>query len=148
MGQTRRMADPLDPKASRAPLSALRPLIPFALAYKGRVAAALASLVAASAATLVLPLAVRRVIDYGFAESSGHLIDAYFGVLILVVGLLALSSALRYWFVITLGERVVADLRSAVFTHLTSLDPSFFDRSRSGEIVSRLNAEIAKALAN
>jgi ATP-binding cassette subfamily B protein len=147
MGQTRRMADPLDQKASRAPLSALRPLIPFALAYKGRVAAALASLVAASAATLVLPLAVRRVIDYGFAESSGHLIDAYFGVLVLVVGLLALSSALRYWFVITLGERVVADLRSAVFTHLTSLDPSFFDRSRSGEIVSRLTADTTQVKA-
>jgi ATP-binding cassette subfamily B protein len=147
MGQTRSMADPLDPKASRAPLSALRPLIPFALAYKGRVAAALVSLVAASAATLVLPLAVRRVIDYGFGESSGHLIDAYFGVLILVVGLLALSSALRYWFVIMLGERVVADLRSAVFTHLTSLDPSFFDRSRSGEIVSRLTADTTQVKA-
>ncbi|WP_147707009.1 ABC transporter transmembrane domain-containing protein [Microvirga massiliensis] len=141
------MADPLDPKASRAPLSALRPLIPFALAYKGRVAAALASLIAASAATLVLPLAVRRVIDYGFGESSGHLIDAYFGVLILVVGLLALSSALRYWFVIMLGERVVADLRSAVFNHLTSLDPSFFDRSRSGEIVSRLTADTTQVKA-
>jgi ATP-binding cassette, subfamily B, bacterial len=147
MGQTRSMADPLDPKASRAPLGALRPLVPFALAYKGRIAAALAALVAASAATLVLPLAVRRVIDYGFAESSGHLIDAYFGVLILVVGLLALSSALRYWFVIMLGERVVADLRNAVFTHLTSLDPSFFDRSRSGEIVSRLTADTTQVKA-
>jgi ATP-binding cassette subfamily B protein len=104
-------------------------------------AAALAALVAASVATLVLPLAVRRVIDYGFGETSGQLIDAYFGVLILVVGFLAVSSALRYWLVITLGERVVADLRSAVFTHLTSLDPSFFDRSRSGEIVSRLTAD-------
>jgi ATP-binding cassette, subfamily B, bacterial len=86
------MADPLDPKASRAPLSALRPLIPFALAYKGHMAAALAALVAASVATLVLPLAVRRVIDYGFGETSGQLIDAYFGVLILVVGFLAVSS--------------------------------------------------------
>jgi ATP-binding cassette subfamily B protein len=69
------------------------------------------------------------------------MIDAYFGVLLLVVGVLAVSSALRYYFVITLGERVVADIRAAVFGHLTRLDPSFFDASRSGEIVSRLTAD-------
>ena len=74
--------------------------------------AALAALVAASAATLVVPIAVRRVIDHGFSEGSRHLIDAYFGVLILVVAVLAVASALRYYLVITLGERVVADLRS------------------------------------
>jgi ATP-binding cassette, subfamily B, bacterial len=139
------MAAPLDAsKRPKAPLSALTPLIPYALAYKGRIAAALAALTAASAATLVVPLAVRRVVDFGFSEEGRHLIDAYFGVLILVVAVLAISSALRFYLVVTLGERVVADLRSGVFAHLTSLDPAFFDQTRSGEIVSRLTADTAQ----
>ncbi len=125
----------------KAALGSLKPLLPFALAYKGRIAAALAALVAASAATLVVPIAVRRVVDFGFAEGSGRMIDAYFGVLILVVAVLAVASALRYYLVVTLGERVVADLRTAVFRRLTVLEPAFFDAARSGEIVSRLTAD-------
>src|SRR4051794_35570212 len=125
----------------KAALGALGPLVPFGLAYKGRIAAALVALAVASAATLALPIAVRRVVDRGFSESSGAMIDAYFGVLILVVGILAVASASRYYLVITLGERVVADLRAAVFRRLTQLDPSFFDAVKSGEIVSRLTAD-------
>ena len=136
-GQTR-------PKAA---LSALKPLIPFGLAYKGRIAAALVALAMASAATLVVPVAVRRVIDFGFSEQGRAYINAYFVLLIIVVGVLALASALRYYLVITLGERVVADLRSAVFRHLTSLDPAFFDQTRSGEIVSRLTADTTQVKA-
>jgi ATP-binding cassette subfamily B protein len=132
---------------SRAPLGALKPLVPFALAYRGRIAAALAALIAASAATLVVPIAVRRVVDHGFSDGGSALINAYFTVLLGVVGVLALSSALRYFFVITLGERVVADLRSAVFRRLTALDPAFFDRARSGEIVSRLTADATQVKA-
>jgi len=136
------MADLLDgAPRQKAALSALRPLIPYALAYKGRIAAALAALVCASAATLAVPLAVRRVIDHGFSDQGGDLIDAYFGVLVLVVAVLALASAWRSYLVITLGERVVADLRAAVFRRLTALDPAFFDAARSGEIVSRLTAD-------
>src|SRR3954463_14068547 len=101
----------------RAALGALKPLLPFALRYKGRIATALGALVVASAATLVLPIAVRRgggpgvsavrrVVDHGFSAGSGYLIDAYFEVLILVVAVLALASALRYYFVVTIGERV------------------------------------------
>jgi ATP-binding cassette subfamily B protein len=125
----------------KANLSALAPLVPYALAYRGRIAAAFAALLSASAATLVVPLAVRRVVDHGFSDDAGGLIDAYFGMLIGVVGVLALSSALRYYLVITLGERVVADLRAAVFRHLSRLDPAFFDRTQSGELVSRLTAD-------
>ena len=136
-GQTR-------PKAA---LSALKPLIPYGLAYKGRIAAALVALAMASAATLVVPVAVRRVIDFGFSEQGRAYINAYFVLLIIVVGVLALASALRYYLVITLGERVVADLRSAVFRHLTSLDPAFFDQTRSGEIVSRLTADTTQVKA-
>jgi len=126
---------------SRANLAALRPLIGFAAQYKGRIAAAMGALVLASMATLAVPLAVRRVIDFGFGQDREELISAYFGMLILVVAMLALASALRYYFVITLGERVVADVRAAVFARLTILDPAFFDAARTGEITSRLTAD-------
>src|SRR3954447_9238613 len=125
----------------KAALSALKPLVPYGLAYKGRIVAALVALAMASAATLVVPVAVRRVVDFGFSEEGRAYINAYFALLIVVVGVLALSSALRYYLVITLGERVVADLRAAVFRHLTNLDPAFFDQTKSGEIVSRLTAD-------
>lgn len=131
----------------KAALSSLRPLIPYGLAYKGRIAAAIAALMLASGATLVVPIAVRRVIDFGFSEQGRVYINAYFAVLLLVVAVLAVASALRYYLVITLGERVVADLRAAVFRHLTSLDPAFFDQTKSGEIVSRLTADTTQVKA-
>ena len=134
-------APSLSSNRPKAALGALRPLVPYGLRYKGRIAAAIGALLVASAATLVLPIAVRRVVDHGFSEGSGYLINAYFEVLILVVATLALASALRYYFVVTLGECVVADLRAAVFGHLTRLDPAFFDAAKSGEIVSRLTAD-------
>ncbi|MBM6594978.1 ABC transporter transmembrane domain-containing protein [Microvirga pudoricolor] len=129
------------PSRAKAPLGSLRPLVPYALAYKGRILAALLALIAASGATLVMPIAVRRVIDFGFSEEGRSLINAYFGMLLVIVGVLAGASALRYYCVITLGERVVADLRAAVFRRLTILDPAFFDRSKTGELVSRLTAD-------
>jgi ATP-binding cassette subfamily B protein len=142
------MADPLqEQNRPKAALSALRPLVPYGLAYKGRIAAALAALFVASAATLVVPVAVRRVVDFGFSETGRTYINAYFVLLLIVVGVLAVASALRYYFVITLGERVVADLRSAVFRHLTTLDPAFFDQTKSGEIVSRLTADTTQVKA-
>ncbi|MEZ0172088.1 ABC transporter transmembrane domain-containing protein [Microvirga sp. TS319] len=142
------MADLPNPQyRSNAALGALKPLVPYGLAYKGRIAGALAALIMASAATLVVPVAVRRVVDFGFSEEGHAYINAYFALLIVVVAVLAVSSALRYYLVITLGERVVADLRSAVFRHLTSLDPAFFDQTKSGEIVSRLTADTTQVKA-
>ena len=142
------MADfPQGSTRPKAALGALKPLVPYGLAYKGRIAAALAALVVASGATLVVPIAVRRVVDFGFSDQGRAYIDAYFALLIVVVGVLAVASAFRYYLVITLGERVVADLRSAVFRHLTSLDPAFFDQTKSGEIVSRLTADTTQVKA-
>jgi ATP-binding cassette subfamily B protein len=135
------------PHRPKAALGALKPLVPYGLAYRGRIAAALAALMVASGATLVVPIAVRRVVDFGFSDQGRDYIDAYFALLMVVVGVLAMASALRYYLVITLGERVVADVRSAVFRHLTSLDPAFFDRTRSGEIVSRLTADTTQVKA-
>jgi ATP-binding cassette subfamily B protein len=126
---------------TRTSLKALLPLLPYALRYKSRIAAALVALVVASAATLAIPVAVRRMVDYGFSPEGVALIDRYFSVMILVVGVLALASSLRYYLVMTLGERVMTDVRTAVFSHLTRLDPGFYDTVKSGEIVSRLTAD-------
>jgi ATP-binding cassette subfamily B protein len=89
----------------------------------------------------MVPVAVRRMIDFGFSDKAVQLIDSYFAVMIGVVAVLAISSALRYYLVTTLGERIVADLRSDVFAHLTQLSSAFFDTARTGEIVSRLTAD-------
>jgi len=126
---------------SRASLASLAPLIPFALRYKGRIAAALGALSVAAAVTLMVPIAVRRMIDFGFSPSGTELVDAYFVVMVAAVGMLALASGTRFYLVATLGERVVADLRDAVFRHLTSLDASFFDTVQTGELLSRLTAD-------
>jgi len=125
----------------RAHLGALKAIIPYAARYKGRIALAGLALLVASAATLALPLAVRRLIDLGFGAESSAFVDKYFVALILVALVLALSSAARYYLVTTLGERIVADLRAEVFGHLTTLEPAFFDANRSGDIVSRLTAD-------
>jgi ATP-binding cassette subfamily B protein len=127
--------------APAAPLRALVPLLPYLARYKGRLAAALAALSVASAATLTVPLAVRRMIDHGFSESSAGLINSYFAAMIAIVAVLACASAARYYCVMTLGDRIVADLRSDLFRHLAHLDASFYDRTKSGELVSRLTAD-------
>ena len=137
----------VDPKAPRVSLSALKPLIPYALVYRSRIVAALAALIVASAATLVVPIAVRRMIDHGFSDSNAALIRDYFLGLIGVVAVLALASGGRYYFVMTLGERIVADLRSNLFAHLTRLDPGFFDAEKTGEIASRLSADTTQLKA-
>ncbi len=136
-------AEPAQPPA-KPPAARLRPLmtlVPFALRYRGRIAAALVALLAAAAATLTVPLAVRRMIDFGFAPEQAGYIDQYFAVLVVVAAVLACASALRYYLVTTLGERVVADLRDAVFAHILTLSSAFFDTARTGELVSRLAAD-------
>src|SRR5260221_13623413 len=122
-------------------LKPLSRLMPYVARYRGRALAALLALVVAALTTLVVPVAVRRMIDFGFSDKAVALIDSYFAVMVLVVAVLAVSSALRYYLVTTLGERIVADLRADVFAHLTRLSPAFFDTARTGEIVSRLTAD-------
>jgi len=126
--------------AGRTSLKPLRLLVPYVMRYRGRALSALAALVVASLATLAVPVAVRRMIDNGFSGERA-LIDNYFTVMIGVVLVLALASALRFYLVTTLGERIVSDLREEVFAHLTRLSPSFFDRSQTGEMMSRLTAD-------
>ena len=131
----------------RASPKALLALTPYVVRYKGRVLAALAALTIASAATLVVPVAVRLMIDDGFSAQSTGNVNRYFGAMILVVAVLALASGARYYLVNTLGERIVADLRAAVFKHLSGLDASFFDAARIGELLSRLTADTTQLKA-
>ncbi len=116
-------------------------LTPYLMRYRGLVAGALISLTLAAVTSLALPLAVRRMIDHGFTQSDGRFINSYFAMLMVMAIVLAIASALRYYFVITIGERIVADLRRDVFAHVTRLSPSFFDVNQSGEIISRLTAD-------
>jgi ATP-binding cassette, subfamily B, bacterial len=133
-----------DQAKRRAKSKDLRPLtrlFPYLFQYKARIAGALIALVIAAGATLAIPLAVKRLIDDGFVAANTALVNQYFAGMLAVVGILALSSALRFYFVSWLGERVVADVRDAVFSHLTTLTPSFYEQQQSGEITSRLTAD-------
>ncbi len=125
----------------RPPVRALLTLVPYVRRYKGRIVAALVALTVAAAATLVVPLAVRFMIDNGFSTQSAGTVNRYFAAMVIVVAVLALASGCRYYLVMTLGERVVADLRAHVFRHLSGLDAAFFDSARTGELVSRLTAD-------
>lgn len=129
------------PAKGRAKLRPLLALAPYVARYRGRAALAFVALTIAALTTLLVPVAVRRMIDFGLTPEGIALINSYFSVMIAVVAVLALASAARYYLVMTIGERIVADLRRDVFAHLLSLSPSFFDSARSGELVSRLTAD-------
>lgn len=134
-------------KSTGQPVVPLKQLMPFVLRYRARVACALLALFGASLVTLVLPIALRRVVDNGFSESNALLVNQYFVAIILVVLALAVTSALRYYCVSWISERVVVDLRSALFHHLTRLSKSFYEQSRAGEVMSRLTADTTQIQA-
>ena len=131
----------------RRKLRPLLSLMPYLARYRWRAIAALVVLVIAAITTLVVPIAVRRMIDFGFVRDGASLIDSYFTVLIGIVAVLALSSAARFYLVTTLGERIVADLRESVFGHLISLSPAYFDAAKTGELISRLTADTTQIKA-
>ncbi len=125
----------------RRSLRPLARLFPYLLRYKPQVTAATVFLFVAAITTLTLPVAVRRMVDEGFSDSSSLFINQYFSMLVLIAAVLAIASSCRYYFVMWLGERVVSDVRSDVFSHVTVLSADFFDTAKSGEIVSRLTAD-------
>src|SRR6478609_7843039 len=129
------------PARTGAKLRPLLALAPYVARYRGRAALAFISLTVAAITTLVVPVAVRRMIDFGFSPEGIALINSYFSVMIAIVAVLAAASASRFYLVMTIGERIVADIRRDVFAHLISLSPAFFDSARSGELVSRLTAD-------
>ena len=129
----------------------LRRLVPFILKYPGLLGAFVVFLTMASALTLLLPAAFRLVVDCGFSGAAsselctrfafGDQLAGYFGAGIIVALLLGLASALRYYFISRLGERVVADLRRAVYDHLLGLSPGYYADVRTGEVLSRLTTD-------
>ncbi|HET6397161.1 MAG TPA: ABC transporter transmembrane domain-containing protein [Pseudoxanthomonas sp.] len=131
------MADTHDGRLRR--IGSLRTLWPFVRRHPGLFGAWLLALAVSSTATLSLPVAVRYMIDRGF--SGGGQINLAFGLLFAVAVVLAVATAARFFFVSLLGEKVVADLRGRLYAHLVGLDIGFHDRSRSGELVSRLSAD-------
>jgi ATP-binding cassette subfamily B protein len=135
------------PPARKARLRPLMALLPYIGRYRGRTLAACGALLLAALATLAVPIAVRRMVDFGFSRESANLINSYFSVMIAVAGVLGFASAMRFYLVTTLGERIVADLRGEVFAHLTSLSSAFFDEAKTGEIVSRLTADTTQIKA-
>jgi ATP-binding cassette subfamily B protein len=133
------MTDQTSSPARRASLRVLGRLAPFLAPYRLRLLGAGTALLVAAAATLSVPLAFRQLIDHGFSgESSVH---GYFLALLALAVVLATATALRFYSVSWLGERVTADLRRAVFGSVLRQDPVFFETLKSGEVLSRLSAD-------
>jgi ATP-binding cassette subfamily B protein len=133
---------PIDPNAPRSrSLRPLRDLLPYLTTYRGHLLMALIALVIAAGATLSLPVAVRHMIDQGFSQANAASVDRYFLALMAVATVLALATAARYYMVTWLGERVVADIRRRVFDHMLGLSATFFETTRTGEILSRLTSD-------
>ncbi|MDH3510023.1 MAG: ABC transporter transmembrane domain-containing protein [Gammaproteobacteria bacterium] len=135
---------PHQPKIDRPKGRNLRPLwslLPFVRPYLGTLFLAMGALLVASGALLLTPIAVRYVIDFGFTSQDAASIDRYFFYLLGVVVLLGLFGAARAYFLTWLGERVVADIRDSVYRHVIRMDPSFFEITKIGEVLSRLTAD-------
>ena len=135
----RRGAGTTEDRPTSKKVGALGALWPFVRPYRVQVVLALLALACTSAISLILPLAVRRVVD-NFDDGAG-LLDEYFGAALIIVSLLALGTAARYFFVTRLGERVVADIRKAVYGRVITLSPAFFERVMTGEILSRITTD-------
>ncbi|NCP10728.1 MAG: ATP-binding cassette domain-containing protein [Sphingomonadales bacterium] len=139
-----RRPDPDDKDAAAPrPIGNLRMVWHFATRYPGRIAIAIVALTTAAAATLAIPAGFKRIIDNGFSAGAAADIDPYFRYLFMIVGVLAIATATRFYFVSWLGERVVADIRAAVQRNLLRLAPAFFEENRPGEIASRMTSDTA-----
>ena len=140
------MTDPAgnaqEPKKSS--LATLRGLVPFLLPYKRQFLMAGVALVVAAGATLAIPYAFKQMIDLGFGAAGSRSIqhvDLYFLALFGVASVLAVATAARFYTVSWLGERVTADIRNAVYRHVVTQSPQFFEVTRSGEVLSRLTTD-------
>ena len=132
-------------RAGSKRVGALRGLAPFLRPYRMMTSLALGALVVTAGMSLLLPLAVRRVVD-GFNEDVA-ILDQYFGAALLIAALLAIGTGVRYYFVTKLGERVVADIRRAVFDRVMGLSPAFFERLLTGEVLSRITTDTTLILS-
>jgi ATP-binding cassette subfamily B protein len=122
-------------------LKPLRTLVPFLKPYKSTLVAALGALLVASAAVLALPVALRYLIDNGFVANDVETVNRYFGWFFAAAVAFGGFGALRFYLVTWLGERVVADIRNAVYARIIHMDPTFFEVTRTGEVLSRLTTD-------
>ncbi|WP_244619575.1 ABC transporter transmembrane domain-containing protein [Skermanella aerolata] len=127
--------------APRRDLSPLRRLVPFLTPYRTAIAGAFLSLTVAAGTVLGLGAGLRALVDQGFAAGNPALLDKGLLVMLAVICILAASTYGRFYLVSWIGERVVADLRRAVFDHVVKLSPSFFESTRTGEVLSRLTTD-------
>ena len=127
-------------------VSAIAGLWPFLRPYRALMYAAFLALVLTASISLIMPLAVRRVVD-SFGQEGLALLDRYFGAAIAMALLLAIGTAVRYALVTRLGERVVTDIRIAVFDRVIGMSPSFFERIMSGEVLSRITTDTTLILS-
>jgi len=127
-------------------VGALTRLWPFLSPYRTLVGGAALALVLTACVSLVLPMAVRRVVD-NFGTADAALLNLYFGAAMALAGLLALGTGLRYALVTRLGERVVADIRMAVFDRIIGMSPAFFERIMTGEVLSRITTDTTLILS-
>jgi len=127
-------------------LGILGELWPFLRPYRPLLTGAILALVLTASVALVLPLAVRRVVD-NFGGEDGAILDQYFGAALLIAALLAVGTGLRYMLVTRLGERVVADIRKAVFDRVITMSPAFFERLMTGEVLSRITTDTTLILS-
>jgi len=133
-------------RAKSRNMRALAALGPFLLPYRGLMAASGLALVLTATVSLVLPLAVRRVVD-SFEADDFALLDHYFLAALGLAVLMALGTGLRYYLVTRLGERVIADIRKALFGHMLGLSPTFHERIMTGEVLSRLTTDTTLILS-
>ncbi|MGE0255241.1 MAG: ABC transporter transmembrane domain-containing protein, partial [Alphaproteobacteria bacterium] len=134
-------ASPADAAAPRADVRVLAGLWPFLEPYRLRIAGAAAALVVAAVTVLALGQALRHLVDDGLARGDTALLDRAFLGLLAVTLVLAAASWARSWLVASTGERVIADLRRAVFGHIVGIEPAAFETTRSGDVVTRLVAD-------
>ena len=136
------MADPSVPDRPKArSLKPLRAVWPYLTPYRGTILLAVAALLTASAAMLALPVALRYLIDQGMAAGNAETLNRYFVGFLAAAAVFGAFAALRFYFVTWLGERVIADLRSDVYSRVIRMDPAFFEVTRTGEVLSRLTAD-------
>lgn len=144
MADTAPIAEAERAKSKR--IGALSGLWPFVAPYKPLLFAAIAALVATACVSLILPIAVRRVVD-GFETSAAELLDKYFLAALGIAALFALGSGTRYYLVTRLGERVIADIRKAVFDRMIGMSPAFFEKIMTGEVLSRITTDTTLILS-
>jgi len=128
-------------KAATRSLTPLRALWPYIARYRGVFVLAIGALVVASAALLALPMAVRNLIDQGMAAGDAGTVNRYFLAFLAAAVVLGVFAAVRFYLVTWLGERVVADIRSAIYARVVRMDLNFFEVTRTGEVLSRLTTD-------